>query len=100
MLFAYLKLCPQTEGQTVSLNAPASQPFSVERGCGEGTPRSGVGQRGFRAGQESRYSEGGKRAETKPPRGFEGREERNKLALEEGARSRGLFRTQGGRVSC
>lgn len=66
MLFAYLKLCPQTEGQTVSLNAPASQPFSVERGCGEGTPRSGVGQRGFRAGQESPYFEGGKRAENLP----------------------------------
>ncbi|CAI9171713.1 unnamed protein product [Rangifer tarandus platyrhynchus] len=38
----FFKAVSTTERQTVSLNAPASQPFSVERGCGEG-------QRGFRA---------------------------------------------------
>lgn len=61
----FFKAVPTDRGAN-SLNAPASQPFSVERGCGEGTPRSGGGQRGFRAGQESPCSEGGKRAENLP----------------------------------
>lgn len=36
VLIAFLKPCPQTEGHTVSLNAPASQPLSVEPGTREG----------------------------------------------------------------
>lgn len=36
VLIAFLKPCPQTEGYTVSLNAPASQPLSVEPGTREG----------------------------------------------------------------